>query len=181
MTTQVTFEQAVRSFISTDRSRLNVSIPAKVISYDPKTQNASCKPLVDMLLKDSRIIPLPVINDIPVIFPSTDNSALTFPLNKDDTLLLVFSQRSLDNWLQTKNVDPVNPEDFRRHDFSDAIAIPGLFSFPRAINDPDKHTLTHDTDDVVVKHNIGSAQENEVRLKANGSVEIKAGSKSTLP
>lgn len=180
MTELVSFTEAVRSHISSDRSRLNVSIPAAITEYDPVTQKCSCKPLIDMLLKDGRVIPLPVIRDTPVIFPSTNNSALTFPINVDDTVLLVFSQRSIDKWLSTRDTVSVNPEDFRKHDLSDAIALPGLFSFPRAINDPSKRTLSHDTNDLVITHNLGSGNENEVRLQDDGTIKISAGANTKL-
>tara|TARA_R110000803_G_scaffold13482_1_gene37857 strand:- start:7709 stop:8449 length:741 start_codon:yes stop_codon:yes gene_type:complete len=173
--TQATFTDAVRSHIAADRSMLNVSIPAVITSYDPITQKCSCQPLIDSLLRDERLVRMPILEDIPVMFPSTQLSALTFPVNVTDTVLLVFSQRSLDNWLATRDTNPVNPEDFRKHDLSDAIAIPGLFSFPRAINDPSKHTLLHDTDDLVISHNLGSPNENEIRLESNGTIKISAG------
>lgn len=180
--TQPTFSDSVRSYIAADRSALNVSIPARITSYNPTLQKCSCKPLIDNLLRDGRRIGMPLIEDIPVIFPSTNLSALTFPVNIGDTVLLLFSQRSLDNWLSSRDTNPVNPEDFRKHNLSDAIAIPGLFSFPRAINDLSKHTLVHDTDDLVVAHNIGTANENEVRLKEDGTIRISsgAGTKITL-
>lgn len=174
------FTEAVGSHIDADRSLINTSIPAKVLNYNASTQNCVVKPLVSSLLRDGRQVPFPTLEDVPVMFPSTENSMLTFPISVNDTVLLVFSQRSLDNWLNTKDTNIVNPDDFRKHDFSDAIAIPGLFSFPRAINDPLKHTLVHDTDDFVMAHNVGTAKENEIRLKKDGTIRISAGSGTKL-
>lgn len=175
-----TFPDAVSSFINADRALLNTSIPAKILNYNPVTQKAVIQPTITALLKDGRVIPYPELEDVPVMFPSTNKSMLTFPIEINDTVLLVFSQRSLDNWLSTENTTPVNPSDYRKHDFSDAIAIPGLFSFPRAINAPDKHTLTHSTNDLVIAHNIGSANENEVRLKEDGTITISSGAGTKL-
>lgn len=175
-----TFTDAVMSFINSDRALINTAIPAKILNYNPDTQKAVIQPTITALLKDDRVIPYPELEDVPVMFPGTSKSMFTFPLEINDTVLLIFSQRSLDNWLSTRNSNPVNPNDFRKHDFSDAIAIPGLYSFPRAINHPDKHTLTHNTDDLVIAHNIGSANENEVRLKEDGTIIISSGAGTKL-
>jgi len=139
-----------------------------------------CQPLVKVLLKDGRERDMPVSQDTPVMFPSTNNSIISYPINKGDTVLLVYSQRSIDVWLASKDTRTVNPDDFSLHDASDAIAIPGLFSFPRAINDPSKHTLTHSTDSLVIKHNVGSAAENQVALESDGSIVISSGSGTKL-
>jgi hypothetical protein len=175
-----TFTEAVDSHINSALSLLSTAIPAKILEYNPSTQKAVVQPLVEVLLKDNRQIPYPELEDVPVVFPSTSNSMLSFPININDTVLLIFSQRSIDTWLVSNSTETVNPQDFRKHDYSDAIAIPGLFSFPRAINEPKKHTLTHNTGDLVVAHNIGGSTENEIRLKADGSIRMSAGANTKL-
>jgi hypothetical protein len=174
------FSEGVESYIEADRALINTSIPAKIISYNPSSQKCTVIPLIDILLKDGRQKPNPILEDVPVMFPSSGLSAISFPLKPNDTVLLVFSQRSLDSWLNSPNTDQVNPEDFRKHDYTDAIAIPGLFSFPRAINDPRKHTLVHETDDLVVAHNINTANESEVRIKDDGTIRISSGESNTI-
>tara|TARA_R110000823_G_scaffold261418_10_gene382198 strand:- start:4956 stop:5714 length:759 start_codon:yes stop_codon:yes gene_type:complete len=184
--TTTTFSEGVRSYIYSDRSMLNVSIPAVIETYNPSTQKCVCTPLVNhnrtalAEVGNGTSVPYPTIVDVPVIFPASNLSCITFPLNKGDTVLLVFSQRSLDNWLSTTEATQINPQDTRRHDLSDAVAIPGLFSFPRAPNDPLKHTLIHDTDDLVITHNLNTSNENEVRLKADGSIRMSAGANTKL-
>lgn len=175
MTEGISFGDGVRSYINQHASTLSTAIPAKILHYNPKTQNAVVKPLIKSLLKDGRLIEYPVLEDVPVMFPCTRASMITFPVNVDDNVLLVFSQRSIDNWLDTKNNEPINPEDFRRHDFSDAIAILGVYSFPTAPNDPSKHKLPHNPDDLIVAHNVGSNTENEIRLGKDGSIKISSG------
>lgn len=174
------FSEGVRSHIDSDRSMLNVSIPAVIESYNPSTQKCTCTPLINHNRLDGSSKAYPTINEVPVQFPASNTSCLTFPINKGDTVLLIFSQRSLDFWLSSTSTELVDPKDFRKHDLSDAIAIPGLFSFPRAINDPLKHTLTHNTGDLVVAHNINTANESEVRIKDDGTIRISAGESNTI-
>lgn len=174
------FTEAVSSHIESYSSMLNTMIPAKVLSYDPVQQKCIAQPLINVLLKDGRVIVFDPLEDIPVIFPSTSRSVVSFPMKVDDTVMLLFSQRSIDKWLSTNDTRTVNPEDFRKHDLSDAVAVPGLFSFPRAINNPAKHTLSHDTNDLVIKHNVGTANENEIRLQEDGTVKISAGANTKI-
>ena len=163
---------AIKSNINSKVSRLNTSLPAKIVKYDPKTQKAEVLPLIKLLLKTGESRILPTISNVPVVQPATSKSMVMMPINIGDTVLLMFSQRSLDLWVDTEGQDPVNPDDYRKHHFNDAIAIIGLFTFPQAINDSSKHTLPHDTSDLVIAHNIGTPEECEIRLKSDGSVTM---------
>jgi hypothetical protein len=49
------------------------------------------------------------------------------PLTRGDYVLLVFCERSIDAWLSIGGI--VDPDDYRKFDLSDAVAIPGLFPF----------------------------------------------------
>lgn len=60
--------------------------------------------------------------NVPVVFPSNSEYAVTFPLEKGDECLVLFSDLSIDNFWQKGNVQ--NPIEDRRHDLSDGIAIP---------------------------------------------------------
>lgn len=106
---------------------VHVSLPAKIESYDPATQKANIKPLIKREYQDGTKESLPVINNVPVIWPGMTTGILSFPVKAGDTVLAVFSERSLDVWLSKGG--EVEPNDRRKHDISDAIAIPGLFSF----------------------------------------------------
>ncbi len=176
------FAESVNSYIDANQSLVNTAMPGKILSYDAATQKAVIVPLIQIQLKNGKCIDFAEfpLQDVPVIFSSTSSSAMTFPLKKDDTVLLIFNQRSIDNWLVSKGTDTVVPDDFRKHDLSDAVAIPGFFNFSRAVNNPTNRTLPHETDDLVIAHNINTPNENEFRLKPTGTIEIKAGATSKL-
>lgn len=110
---------------------LRVALPGRIESYDPATQKANVQPLImdGVTLDDGArgAEALPVVTDVPVIFPGAGAYRLTFPVAAGDIVLLVFASSSLDRWLVRGGM--VDPEDDRRHNVSDAVAIPGLFSF----------------------------------------------------
>jgi len=129
------------------------------------------KPIVNHEYKDSTVVEYPTILSVPVQFPSSSTSALTFPINQGDNILLVFSQKGLDVFKSgaTSAHDPI---DMRSFDKRDAIAIPCVNPFSKSINDPVKRTLTHSVDDMVMTHNIGLPTECEVRLKPTGKIVL---------
>jgi len=129
------------------------------------------QPVVNKKYIDGEIMAYPEILSVPVQFPSSSTSALTFPINQGDNVLLVFSQKGLDVFKSgaTSAHDPI---DMRSFDKRDAIAIPCVNPFSKSINDPVKRTLLHSVDDMVMTHNIGLPTECEVRMKPTGKIEL---------
>jgi phage gp45-like len=64
-------------------------------------------------------------------------------------------------------------------DKGDAMFIPGLQPPGMAVNNPSKHILTHDTNDAVLFQNLGGV-ESEVRLKADGSIEVNTSNQDVI-
>jgi len=118
---------AVKKAITFSLTDVNTCLPGRIEKYDYAKQKADVKPLIKKLYVDGTTEALPVIVNVPVVWPRGGGGSLTFPLEKGDGVLLVFSQRSLDTWL-SKGGD-TGPGDPRKFDLSDAIAIPGLFPF----------------------------------------------------
>lgn len=135
------------------------------------TQMVDVQPVINKKGKNGSDTQSPPILAVPVVFPSSKTSAFTFPINVGDTVMCVFSQRGLDSF-KSGNGTFSSPTDYRKFDKRDAIAVPGLFPFSEAINNPSKHTLPHSTQDAVMVHNIGTGNEVEVRLKKDGKVQI---------
>lgn len=75
---------------------------------------------------------IPLLLDVPVIFPRAGNYILTMPIQTGDECLVVFGDSCMDAWWQSGGVQ--NQIDCRRHDLSDGYAIVGLYSQPRRIN-----------------------------------------------
>ena len=122
---------------SAELENLHVAIPGRVESYDSTKQRATVQPAIKRAHIDeagNRVVEaLPPIPDVPVVFPGGGGYRLTFPIQRGDGVLLVFSEASMDKWLAKGGV--VDPVDDRRHDLTDAIAVPGLRSFATPLTD----------------------------------------------
>ena len=149
-------EAAVRYHLG----EVNTAIPARILKYDPSKQEAEVQPLIKRRYKDGTVVSRAPITGVPVVFPAAGGGIITFPVVVGDTVLLIFSQRSIDRWVRSEGGE-VDPGDNRKHDISDAMAIPGLFSLNQA--------LQSDPDNVIIKFSGA-----EIALTPDGAVQIEA-------
>jgi hypothetical protein len=140
-------EQVLRDY----SDGVNTSIPARIERVETRGANlwrVDVQPLIkaDYTNEEgSQVVEtLPVVTCVPVVMPGAGGYRMTFPVLVGDTVLLVFSQASLDKWLHVGGL--VDPGDFGRFDLSDAIAIPGLrdFAHPWASSPMDRMTIGAD-------------------------------------
>lgn len=108
-------------------TEINIAIPAKIVSYDPQTVRATVKPSIPKRLSNGETLQAPQIVNVPVCFPMADVGGavaqITLPMKASDGVLLVFSHRSLENWLSGAEQAPDDP---RMFDLSDAFAMPSV-------------------------------------------------------
>jgi hypothetical protein len=127
-----TFASVIRHAIEESLADLRVAMPARVERVDLAKGLLDAKPLVKDRVEipgktGTQVLSIPVVTNVPVIWPGAGGMRVTFPIAVGDTVLLLFSDRSLDVWLaQGGEVDPLDP---RKHALSDAVAIPGLRDF----------------------------------------------------
>lgn len=117
----------LRQALAQQMQMLNVALPGQIIDYDAGAQNATVQPLLDFRPNDGEAERLPVLSDVPVIWPRSGGASMTFPVKPGDGCLLIFIDRSLDEWKHAGG--SVAPEDTRAHAFSDAVALMGFVHF----------------------------------------------------
>jgi len=146
-----TLGEAIRAVFVNMLSEIHTVLPGQIEEYDRSKHKASVKPLIKKLFVDGTILELPVIVSVPVIWPRTKKASFSFPLSRGDGVLLLFSERALDKWL-TLGGDST-PDDPRKFDLTDAIAIPGLFSFQESALEPndDSVHLIYKNSSIVIK------------------------------
>lgn len=130
-----TFESVVSMLVEAKLQDVNVSDPCRVVSYDRTKQRLQVQPLVarGVIAEGGVTKPdhLPIINDVPIVFPGNRKNGITWPVRPGDTVLVVYCSRSIDRWLYRGG--RIDPKDYRRHNHNDAIAIPGLNDFAHAL------------------------------------------------
>lgn len=152
---------------------LKFIMPAMVIGVQGLEElRIDVKPLNKIRHRDGTISELPNIENIPLMCYGTDDSAILMNVKQGQTVLVVFSQLSLDEF-KGGSITPYSSRNNRKHDFQDAIAIPSIFPFNRSPNNKLRHATDHSTDDLTIVHNLGvSGKENKVVLKKSGAISI---------
>jgi len=165
-------QDVLTSAFNSQMQNLYTAIPCIVVNVRDglSGQMVDIQPTINQKFKDGTVKERPVIAGIPISFPVSSTAGMTFPIKSGDTGLAIFSMRNMDGW-KSGNGRPVSPTNFAKMDKGDAIFLPGIQPPSMAVNNPGKHVLTHDTRDTVMFANLGSA-ECEVRLKADGSIEV---------
>lgn len=170
----VSLEDVMRSGFISQMSGVYTCIPCLVIGVSGLAEaRVDVQPSINKRYTNERVEEHPPILSVPVVFPSSSTSSFTFPISVGDTVLCVFSQRGLDSF-KSGGGGFVTPTDFRKFDKRDAIAIPGLFPFGKSVNKQSNRSLPHNVADAVISHNLGGGNEVEIRLKPDGSLNIKS-------
>jgi hypothetical protein len=142
-------EDLLRDAMQSAVNGIHVALPAQVVVYNPATQRVSVKPAVKLRTSSepdevTGLIPtrsMPMIPDVPVVFPTGGGYALVHPLVAGDWVLLVIGSHTMAEWLTTGTVE-AEPLTGRRHNLADAFAIPGAVP----VTQPRLNAVTGGTD-----------------------------------
>ena len=166
-------EDVIESATREALARSYVARPARVLSYDVEDQTVSVMPVFgDLKGTDTGVEHFPAarIDKVKVCFPRAGDHFLSFPIQANDYVLLVCSDRALDAWQKKGGVN-ISLMDLRNHQITDAIAIPGVYPDPENLTEADLDT------DIVLGKQGGSL----VRIKANGVIELGSTSGTKQP
>jgi len=169
-----------KAFNSLLAEELNVGLPAiieEVLDY--KKKKVSVKPLIKKQYLNNIELPLPIIENVPVIYPEGDNWIIKPPLKKGQKVWLSFSQRSMDVFLST-GIDSL-PGNTDKFSLSDAVAHIGFRDFkgdhPLINNNEDleiiyndKKIMLQDNGDITLQNDNGI-----IAIRANGQIDINNG------
>ena len=109
-------------------SSLHCALPGIVEAFDAETQMASVRPVVKQGSAE-----MPLLQDVPVFFPGSRDSAVTWPVGEGDECLLVFADADIDAWFETGEAGEAASG--RRHALPDAFAFVGFRSRGNALAD----------------------------------------------
>ena len=165
-------QDTINSAFDYKMDNIHTSIPCIVIAVrdNGSTQMVDIQPTINQKLPDGTVKERPPILGVPISFPISANGGMTYPITVGTTGMAQFSMRDMGSW-KAGNGRPTSPQTQGKMSASDAVFQPGIQPPGSAINNPSKHVLTHSTQDVVMFGNLGGA-EAEVRIKADGSIEI---------
>lgn len=158
--------EILRRFIEFRLADLHTATPGRIVAFDAAANTATVQPLLQRVYVDASgtetVSSAPLLKAVPVWFPRGGGFRMTWDLAEGDVVLLVFCERSIDTWATSGG--EVDPKPRRKHDWSDAVAVPGLAPTEAAIAGIQPRQLL-----------IGAEDESvEVRLdRETGTVTVK--------
>lgn len=170
-------DEVIRIAMEHRLSDVHVALPGRVLEYDASTQTATVKPLIQSstLAANGEEIgpePIPIIHQVPIIFPRAGGFSLTFPVSEGDNVLLVVIERSIDSYMSSDGTTDVDARTLRMHNVTDAVAYPGFF--------PDSMSLeSHMTPNNGLV--LGSNRKDGARLRITDSNKIQLSVNDSSP
>ena len=121
---RTTLETVIQTAIDSTMKEVHTMLPAIVQSIDTVEQTVDVQPTIKRKI-NGEIVDLPLLTGVPIRYPKTTDFSITWPIKTDDHVMIIFAERSIDNWLI--NGDLQNPGDIRKHNLSDGFAIPMMY------------------------------------------------------
>jgi len=150
-------EQVIQTAIDTALKETHTCLPALVTKVDGQIIN--CQPTIQRKLSGN-LVNLPLLVNVPIRYLKTKTFSISIPIEIEDHVLVIFAERSIDNWLINGGIQ--NPFDIRKHHLSDAFAFPMMY--PQIDQIPE-----FDNTNLVIKQNSGDTQ---IILKKTGGIDI---------
>lgn len=128
-------EESLRLALEAERAGIWTALPAIVVAANLAAQTVSAQPTIQGVITGpdgvARNVNLPLLVDVPIVWPRAGGFALTFPVAPGDEVLIVFASRCIDSWWQSGGIGA--PAEVRMHDLSDGFAILAPTSQPKRL------------------------------------------------
>jgi hypothetical protein len=122
------FTQQIKTLVADMVSDVHTAIPGKIVSFDPVKCLAIVLPSGKFKRPDGKMMDLPQISDVPVVFIQGGAATVAYPIKAGDGCLLIIAEQALDVW----RYGGESKTDLR-HDWTNCIAVPGLFVQPNPV------------------------------------------------
>jgi len=174
--------EIIRKYVDSRLADVHTMMPGRIESFDAEKQKADVSPMLKRVQEadDGAIVEdIPVIPSVPVQFPRAGGHMITFPVQRGDRCMLVFAERSIDNYQlggggeesgPPARYSAADPELFQMHDLSDPVAVLGWY--------PDTETMgAVDADGMVLGKDGGAVihiADDEVNLYEKAAADFVA-------
>lgn len=166
-------DEQLQSWLRANLYDVHTSIPCTVVNYN-SDGNVRVSVGVQRDIKGQARDVYHLYN-VPVVYPRGKNFSMTWPIEIGDTGVLSFCESSIDKWLEGDGIFPVNPEDIRMHDYSDAVFIPGLNTYSNSKR-VDKASIKYYNTEISMEDNGQIDIKNDraaISISSDGAINIK--------
>lgn len=171
-------EAIVRKMIKLNNHKINISFPAVVVNTDKLSDGfIDVKPVVNhMNSLTGETLEYPVIRGVSVIFPSSKNSTICFPLVQGDTVDLVFQSVDIEDFVNG-NTNQHDPFTTGYGNMANVVAYVGFAPYKESCFNSENYKNGLEIDSLNIIHNKNTDKEVSISLNPEGEVLIKTPSK----
>ena len=175
-----TLAQLLKQALESCLLDVHTALIGRIENYDASTQLADIQPVLKRAIKtnnnDFKQEDLPLLVDIPILFPRAGGFFISLPIQPGDYVQVIFNETSIDEFI-TESASTVDFE--RRFTLQGAVAIPGIFPQSEALQGAHKTNFVVGKDKGIQIHIDGD----KIRLgseKADESLAIASAVKNEL-
>lgn len=159
---------------------MNFSCPAVIVGIQELEDGfVDVQPVVNKLYNTGDVEEYDIIKRVPVIFPSTKNITISWPLDQGDGVLLEFTDKDIEAYKNgTKEIH--DPQSFSILDLGNAVAHVGFNPYQESpLN---SNNYTNEFDHKALNFVQNKKTENEIKLSFNtdGSVSLICPAETTI-
>lgn len=173
MSQQATLSKVLKTAFETGMRDVYTSMPGVIVTVrsEGSEQYVDVLPSLNIVGEDGEIIEHSTVLNVPLQQFSSMTGGMLVPVKVGDPCWLHFSMRSLDVW-KRGNGRTSTPTDDRRFNLNDCYATVGIVPMQMSLQDQAKRSWTHDVNDVVLYHGLGTQEETEIRFHVAGGISI---------
>ena len=166
-------EAIVRQMIKLNNHKINISFPAIVVNVDRLVDGfIDVQPIVNHINSlTGETLEHPVIRGVSVIFPSSKNSTICFPLVQGDTVDLVFQSVDIEDFVNG-NTTPYDPFTTGYGNMANVVAFVGFAPYDKSCFNPHNYKGSFDNKDLNIVHNKNSENEIIFKLTSEGDLKV---------
>ncbi|GJE77292.1 Gp138 family membrane-puncturing spike protein [Methylorubrum suomiense] len=158
--TRRSVDEMLAALIETERADIFTNGKGVVVSYDPKTQTATIRPKLSMMIAGEKVA-APELQSVPISHTRIGNFIIHGNLQGGDEVDLDYSQRPLDEAIEDGS-DQSGNRSGRMHSLSDATARPAAHSKGKQLSDMPSDRM-----------HIGSTDgKSGLQMKSDGSFDL---------
>jgi hypothetical protein len=150
-------KSAINNLAQSAVDDIRISIPGKIVSYDSSKNTASVKFCVGRKMIGGQTVPLPTIENVPILFTGNDQVEIIFKPEAGDEVLIYFSDVDVSGWVYREREG--DPESIRKFNINDCFAV---------VVKTKTRQLTLASDEILSI----TAGDGKMSIKTNGSVMI---------
>lgn len=168
-------DAVVKYWVGKNNQNIKIAFPAVVIGVDKLSDGLiDVQPIVDFMNSTtSESVSYPTLYDIRVVFPSTINSTICFPVNQGDFVDLIVQSVDIQKFVNG-NEEQHSPSFSSYNNLSNVVAFVGFSPFQHSCFNANNYKNEFDNQDLNIVHNKNTSNEVSIHLKTDGDIAIKS-------